>query len=59
LTIDNNLRERTVPDLALAQANWKFTGSEPAGYRMPVLFTIMANANDIILSRLPICVICC
>jgi transposase len=45
LTIDNNLSERTVRALAIGQANWKFIGSEPAGYRMAVLFTIMANAK--------------
>ena len=45
LTIDNNLSERTVRALAIGRANWKFVGSEPAGYRMAVLFTIMANAK--------------
>ena len=45
LTIDNNLSERTVRALAIGRNNWKFIGSEPAGYRMAVLFTIMANAK--------------
>ena len=45
LTIDNNLSERAVRALAIGRANWKFIGSEPAGYRMAVLFTIMANAK--------------
>lgn len=45
LTIDNNLSERTVRALAIGRANWKFIGSEPAGYRMAVLFTVMANAK--------------
>jgi len=45
LTIDNNLSERTVRALAIGRANWKFIGSEPAGYRMAVLLTIMANAK--------------
>jgi len=45
LTIDNNLSERTVRALAIGRANWKFIGSESAGYRMAVLFTIMANAK--------------
>lgn len=45
LTIDNNLSERTVRALAIGRANWKFIGSEPAAYRMAVLFTIMANAK--------------
>ena len=45
LTIDNNLSERTVRALAIGRSNWKFIGSEPAGYRMAVLFTIMANAK--------------
>ena len=45
LTIDNNLSERSVRALAIGRSNWKFIGSEPAGYRMAVLFTIMANAK--------------
>jgi transposase len=45
LTIDNNLSERTVRALAIGRTNWKFIGSEPAAYRMAVLFTIMANAK--------------
>ena len=45
LTIDNNLSERSVRALAIGRNNWKFIGSEPAGYRMAVLFTIMANAK--------------
>lgn len=45
LTIDNNLSERTVRALAIGRKNWQFIGSEPAGYRMAVLFTIMANAK--------------
>lgn len=45
LTIDNNLSERSVRALAIGRRNWQFLGSEPAGYRMAVLFTIMANAK--------------
>jgi transposase len=45
LTIDNNLSERTVRALAIGRNNWKFIGSEPAGYRMAVLFTVLANAK--------------
>ena len=45
LTIDNNLSERTVRALAIGRKNWQFIGSEPAAYRMAVLFTIMANAK--------------
>ena len=45
LTIDNNLSERTVRALAIGRKNWQFIGSEPAGYRMAVLFTIIANAK--------------
>ena len=45
LTIDNNLSERTVRLLALGRSNWLFLGSEDAGYRMAVLFTIVANAK--------------
>ena len=45
LTIDNNLSERTVRAIAIGRKNWQFIGSEPAAYRMAVLFTIMANAK--------------
>ncbi len=45
LTINNNLSQRTVHALSIGRSNWKFIGSEPAGYRMAVLFTIMANAK--------------
>ncbi len=45
LTIDNNLSERTVRALAIGRKNWQFIGSEPAAYRMAVLFTIMTNAK--------------
>ena len=45
LTIDNNLSERTVRALAIGRKNWLFIGSEPAAYRMAVLFTITANAK--------------
>ena len=37
--------DRTVRALAIGRKNWQFIGSEPAGYRMAVLFTIMANAK--------------
>lgn len=45
LTIDCKLSERTVRALAIGRANWKFIGSEPAGYGMAILFTIRANAK--------------
>ena len=45
LTIDNNLSERSLRPLAVGRNNWKFIGSEPAGYRMTVLSTIIANAK--------------
>ena len=45
LTIDNNVSERAVRALAIGRKNWQFIGSEAAGYRMAVLFTIMANAK--------------
>ena len=43
--MDNNLSERTVRLLALGRSNWLFLGSEDAGYRMALLFTIVANAK--------------
>lgn len=45
LTIDNNLSERSVRTLAIGRRNWQFIGSEAAGYRMAVLFTILGNAK--------------
>ena len=45
LSIDNNLSERTVRAIAVGRKNWQFIGSEAAGCRMAVLFSIMANAK--------------
>jgi len=45
LSIDNNLSERTVRAIAVGRKNWQFVGSEQAGCRMSILFTIMANAK--------------
>jgi transposase len=45
LTIDNNVSERTLRLQALGRKNWEFLGSEPAGPRAAVLFTILAGAK--------------
>jgi transposase len=45
LTIDNNLSERTLRPQALGRKNWEFLGSEAAGSRAAVLFTILAGAK--------------
>jgi transposase len=45
LTIDNNLSERTVRPQAIGRKNWEFLGSEAAGPRAAVLFTILAGAK--------------
>jgi transposase len=45
LTIDNNVSERTVRLQALGRKNWEFLGSEQAGPRAAVLFTILAGAK--------------
>ena len=45
LTIDNNMRERTVRMIAIGRKNCVFIGSEAAGYRMAVLYSIIASAK--------------
>jgi transposase len=45
LTIDNNLSERTLRLQAIGRKNWEFLGSEEAGPRAAVLFTILAGAK--------------
>jgi transposase len=45
LTIDNNLSERTLRLQAIGRKNWEFLGSEAAGPRAAVLFTIVAGAK--------------
>jgi transposase len=45
LTIDNNTSERTLRLQAIGRNNWQFLGSEAAGSRAAVLFTILAGAK--------------
>ena len=45
LTIDNNVSERTLRHQAIGRKNWLFVGSEEAGPRAAVLFTILAGAR--------------
>ena len=45
LTIDNNVSERTLRHQALGRKNWLFLGSEAAGPRAAVLYTILAGAK--------------
>ena len=45
LTIDNNVSERTLRHQAIGRKNWLFLGSEQAGPRAAVLFTILAGAK--------------
>lgn len=45
LTIDNNISEQTVRLQAIGRKNWEFLGSEAAGSRAAVLFTILASAK--------------
>jgi len=45
LTIDKNMSERTVRMIAIGRKNWLFIGSEAAGYRMAVLYSIVASAK--------------
>ncbi len=45
LSIDNNVSERTLRQQAIGRKNWLFLGSEQAGPRAAVLFTILAGAK--------------
>ena len=45
LTIDNNTAERTLRHQAIGRKNWLFLGSENAGPRAAVLYTILAGAK--------------
>jgi transposase len=45
LSIDNNISERTLRHQAVGRKNWLFLGSEQAGPRAAVLFTILAGAK--------------
>jgi len=45
LTIDNNVSERTLRHQAIGRKNWLFLGSDQAGPRAAVLFTILAGAK--------------
>jgi len=45
LSIDNNISERTLRHQAIGRKNWLFLGSEAAGPRAAVLYTILAGAK--------------
>jgi len=45
LTIDNNVSERTLRHQAIGRKNWLFLGSEAAGPRAAMLYTILAGAK--------------
>jgi transposase len=45
LTIDNNLSERTLRHQAIGRKNWLFVGSEKAGEKSAILYTILAGAK--------------
>ncbi len=45
LTIDNNVSERTLRHQAIGRKNWLFLGSQQAGPRAAILFTILAGAK--------------
>ncbi len=45
LTIDNNISERTLRPQAIGRKNWLFLGSENAGPRAAVLYSILAGAK--------------
>ena len=45
LTIDNNVSERTLRHQAIGRKNWLFLGSQQAGPRAAVLYTVLAGAK--------------
>lgn len=45
LTIDNNTAERTLRPQAVGRKNWLFIGSQEAGPRAAILYTILAGAK--------------
>jgi hypothetical protein len=45
LTMDNNTAERTLRHQAIGRKNWLFLGSQSAGPRAAVLYTILAGAK--------------
>ena len=45
LTIDNNVSERTLRHQAIGRKNWLFIGSQDAGSRAAMLYTILAGAK--------------
>jgi transposase len=45
LTIDNNVSERRLRDQAIGRKNWLFLGSDQAGTRAAVIYTIIAGAK--------------
>ncbi len=45
LTIDNNVSERRLRDQAIGRKNWLFLGSDRAGDRAAVIYTIIAGAK--------------
>ena len=45
LTIDNNTAERTLRAQAIGRKNWLFIGSQEAGPRAAILYTILAGAK--------------
>ena len=60
LTIDNNVSERTLRHQAIGRKNWLFLGSQQAGPRAAILFTILAGASAIGSNHGPTCAnYCC
>ena len=45
LSIDNNVSERTLRHQAIGRKNWLFLGSQQAGPRAAILFTVLAGAK--------------
>ena len=45
MTIDNNVSERILRHQAIGRKNWLFLGSEDAGPRAAILYTILAGVK--------------
>ena len=45
VSIDNNLSEQLMRQVALGRKNWLFSGSVPAGYRAADLMTLVSSAH--------------
>ena len=45
LPIDNNATERDLRSLTIGRSNWMFLGSQEAGHRAAVIYSVVSSAN--------------